>query len=167
MPLRRLPHSTATREKLRRAATGRKHSPEAKAKIAAARTGRKHSPETIAKITEERRARKRTDTPEACLARHRAMWAETHRVRRAQMKRDVRVAYDMGRWDLVQDVVRSGGVWGARRLHHPELSDGIKRGVIIWGSPRNLDERVRLGHIKGYIRTNRKAARRAGLQETR
>lgn len=161
----RLPHSTATLDKLARAATGRKHTPEAKAKIAAARTGRKHTPETIEKIREARRAR-RTETLEDCVRRNRAEDTAESRARIKQWKQDAFIAsYELKDLTLLRDIVRSAGHWSRRTIHHPAVSDGWYQGRSMWGSPRNLEERVRLGLIKGFIRTNRKRARRARLKE--
>jgi hypothetical protein len=146
-----------------RAARGRKHSPETKAKIAAARLGRRHTPETIAKITAKRRAR-RAETVEECRARNERQWRATSKAQHRQWKLDVATAYRIGDQALLMDVVRSRGAWEYRKIHHPEVSDGERDGTIVWGFPRNLEERKRIGLIKGFIRTNRKRARREGLQ---
>lgn len=164
--LPRLPHTAETREKQRRAATGKRHTDIARLKIGLARLGKKHSPATIEKIRAARRARPPAETPERVLLRKRGERRADVREAKRQWKIDVRVAYYLGDPLLLEDVVRSKGYWGSRKVHHPSVSDGWhrERGVV-WGFPRKLEERVRIGLIKGFVRTNAKRAREHGLKE--
>lgn len=151
MPLRRLPHSPETREKLSAAAAGRRHTDLAKLKIGVARLGKKHSPETIEKIRAARRARDVVETPEEQRRRNRSAWAKSCKARRRQWRQDLVIAHALGDPELLADIRRSKGRWSKRTVHHPLVSDGYRRGKLMWGQPRLLQRRMEQGLIKNYV----------------
>ncbi len=107
----RLPRTPATKAKISKALTGRKHSDATKAKIAATMTGRKHSPDTIAKLRAAR-AKPRETAVEYTRRRKRAEAAE----RAAQHRADKYAAARLGDRELLIDVIQSGGQRSKRRV---------------------------------------------------